>query len=153
MTLKLISLNVNGMAEKPKRTKIFNFLRMLRADIYFLQETHNANQTDENNWGNEWGGPTLWSRGTRHSKGVAIFIHPRVTNNVLRTLADNDGRIIAAKVAVEGIELNLMNIYAPIHHVERRTFFNELWRYQTGDMNLAIAGDFNCATSFCQSYV
>ena len=38
--LKIVTLNVNGITQKLKRQNIFSYLRTLRADIVFLQETH-----------------------------------------------------------------------------------------------------------------
>lgn len=61
MNLKIVTLNVNGMAERPKRTVIFDFMRAFNADIYLLQETHNAGPQDEQNWTREWGGLAVWS--------------------------------------------------------------------------------------------
>ena len=144
MTLKLVTLNVNGIAEKPKRTKIFNFLRLLNADFYALQETHNETDTDERNWENEWGGPCFWSRGTHHSCGVALLVNPRVVFDVDNLLTDNDGRVLVAKLLVDGTEFNLMTVYAPTNPAERKLFFNNMWRYQTGRENLLVVGDFNC---------
>ena len=144
MYLKIITLNVNGIAEKPKRTNIFNYMRTLNADLYTLQETHNASDIDELNWAREWGGPVFWSRGTRHSRGVAIFVHPRLSHDILQVSRDNDGRVVAIKLDVDGTELNLLTVYAPTLSGERKNFFNDLWRYQTGDSNLIITGDFNC---------
>ena len=53
---KLISLNVNSIAEKPKRELIFDFIQNFKADIYLLQETHNDNEVHEKQWEREWGG-------------------------------------------------------------------------------------------------
>lgn len=41
-------------------------------------------------------------------------------------------------------EINLMNIYAPNSNTERKDFFNNLWQYKTGGVNLLVAGNFNC---------
>ena len=53
---KLITLNVNGIAERHKRDTIFDFLRNYNADIIFLQETHNDCKRTEEAWAREWGG-------------------------------------------------------------------------------------------------
>ena len=40
MALTIATLNVNGIAESPKRTKVFEFLKTRNINIYLLQETH-----------------------------------------------------------------------------------------------------------------
>ena len=144
MALKLITLNVNGLADVQKRTLIYGYLKLLKADIYLLQETHNSTEVDENQWAREWGGPAVWSRGTRRSRGTALFFNRNLDINIATINRDNDGRLIAAKTFVNGIELNIMNIYAPTNPEERKLFFRNLWQYRTGDMNLLLGGDFNC---------
>lgn len=144
MAVKVITLNVNGMAERPKRTMIFDFLRQYKADLYLLQETHNAGIQDEQNWTREWGGPAVWSSGSHHSRGVALLVNPKSNCNINRTLNDIDGRVIAAQIEVMGTELNIINVYAPTVGHERKVFYDNIWSYKTGDHNLIIAGDFNC---------
>jgi exonuclease III len=54
--VRLITLNVNGIAEKQKRDKIFDYIRNFNADIIFLQEMHNETERDERPRTTEWGG-------------------------------------------------------------------------------------------------
>ena len=144
MPQKLVTLNVNGLADLQKRTIIFNYLKMLNADIYALQETHNSTQEDETNWSREWGGKALWSRGTRRSRGTAFLFRPSLDIDIETTNRDHEGRVIASKIFINGIELNIMNIYAPTRPEDRSRFFRTLYQFLTGNVNLLIGGDFNC---------
>lgn len=54
-SLKVVSMNVNGLNMNAKRRIIFDHLRQSKADIALLQETH-ATSTIENIWEKEWGG-------------------------------------------------------------------------------------------------
>ena len=132
------------MAEGPKRTKIYDFLRAQQADICLLQETHNLTKTDEDKWTREWGGQAFWSPGSHRSRGVVILINPRFTGNITKVLHDLDGRIVTIQIEHNNITTNVMNIYAPTLGPDRKTFFENLWHYKTGDSNLILGGDFNC---------
>ena len=92
---------------------IFDHLWTYKADIIFLQETHNDSETNEQLWAQEWGGQCLWSRGTNRSCGVAILFKPGQDYSITRILRDHEGRMIAATVSYQNSEVNLMNIYSP----------------------------------------
>ena len=57
----LITYNVKGLQQKPKRLKMFNFLKdKLHNDgLIFLQEAHSTSDI-ENKWKSEWGGDLFW---------------------------------------------------------------------------------------------
>ena len=131
---KLISLNVNGIAEKLKRELIFDFIRNFKVDIYLLQETHNDNEVHEKQWEREWGGPCLWSRGTNRSRGVAILLPPNSAIQFGNVWKDTDGRIVAATLTDSNLDtsINIMNIYAPNSPRERKNFFDKMWQYKPG---------------------
>ncbi|CAB4012147.1 Hypothetical predicted protein [Paramuricea clavata] len=40
--------------------------------------------------------------------------------------------------------MNVMNVYAPTLGLDRKTFFDSLWHYKTGDNNIILGGDINC---------
>ena len=85
-----------------------NNFRTFNADIIYLQETHNDSEYMEKQWTKEWGGLSLWSRGTNRSYGVAILLKPGLECSITHTLRDHEGPL-----KYQDIELNLMNIYAP----------------------------------------
>lgn len=109
-----------------------------------LQETHNASENDEKKWTAEWGGQTLWSRGTNRSCGTAVFFNPKLDCDIDKVITDNEGRVLAAKVFINDIELNITSIYAPTIPRQRKQFFDNLWQYKTGTENFLFTGDFNC---------
>ncbi len=132
------------MAEKQKRNSILGFLKTYNADIVCLQETHNDSEKDEDRWTKEWGGSCLWSRGTNRSRGVAILVKPGLDCNISNIRKDRAGRVICAMIVLNGKEINVMNIYAPTFPRERKRFFEGLWNFKPGNINLVLAGDFNC---------
>ena len=51
--LTILSLNINGLSEEKKRTKLFEILINKNIDIAILQETHSTKKTI-NLWEKEW---------------------------------------------------------------------------------------------------
>lgn len=64
MAVSVCTINVNGIAEYPKRAKVFKYLLDQHCDIYLLQETHLPDVTQGELWEKQWGGRALWSPGT-----------------------------------------------------------------------------------------
>ena len=60
MLLTIVSFNVNGLKNNPKRKTIFHFLKNKKFDFILLQETHSSHP-DEKLWKFEWGGLSLFS--------------------------------------------------------------------------------------------
>ena len=56
MITKIVTLNVNGMRSREKRSQILETFKFLNANIIMLQETH-AVSTDE--WLKGWKGPSF----------------------------------------------------------------------------------------------
>ena len=52
--IKILSLNVRGIRNQLKRTRIFNYLKKFNADVILLQETH-VLETDLDLWKANWG--------------------------------------------------------------------------------------------------
>lgn len=73
MTLRFVSVNVNGLRNRSKRENIFHWLTIKDFDVIFIQETHCKDDSEATLWGNEWGGVTIWSNGTSQSRSVAVL--------------------------------------------------------------------------------
>lgn len=151
MTIKLISLNVNGIRDNKKRATVFYWLKQQKADICLLQETHCESQKDKLSWSKEWGGQTFWSVGTNFSRGVAILLKEKLDITIVNTEIDTNGRYLAITIEIDELRSKIINIYAPNKPADRIKFFKELkeniLRYQSIDTNrneLIIGGDFNC---------
>ena len=70
----IASFNVRGLRDRKKRRTIFRHLHLkYRNHIVILLETHSSSD-NEAIWQNEWGSPVLFSHGTVHQAGVAVFI-------------------------------------------------------------------------------
>ena len=72
MEIKIVTLNVNGLANRKKRKQIFRNMYDKSANIVCLQETHAVKKAHKF-WKNEWGGQIYFSDGETNARGVAIL--------------------------------------------------------------------------------
>ena len=149
--LKLLSLNVRGLRDKPKRLQIFNWLKQShkgKHSFIFLQETHSLTQ-DEKSWEIEWGSKIVFDHGSSNKCGVAILFPYNYEYEYEIICSKNDGRKIGLQITHDGESTVLVNAYAPTSdHVEDQFTFisslrNELENYNGkviigGDLNLYI---------------
>ena len=146
--LTLISLNVRGMRERDKRTKIFEWCKKKEGDIVFLQETFSTVDVEER-WKREWGGPMLFSHGTNHSRGVMVLISSELKSKISHIDVDDDGRYILFKLETRDIGMLLVNLYFPTRDKENLQveFLEKLDRVISKvwvpDCPLVLGGDFN----------
>ena len=143
----VISLNVRGLRNKQKRSKLFLWNRENKCDILFLQETFwTADLHKEIMY--EWNGPCFLSNGTNHARGVAVMIANHVDFNAESVIEGFDGRVVMINATIEKCKICLVNIYAPTEKKNRETFFKHLNTWIKENMNkehkLIIAGDWNC---------
>ena len=144
MAVSICTVNVNGIAEPAKRDKVFKYLLNRPFDIFLLQETHLSDVTQGELWEKQWGGPALWSPGTNRSAGVGLLIHPKSAVEIADYKMDTDGRVLVVKLKYINQIFQLLNVYAPNHHSEREMFFSNLWRLVFRNVDIIVAGDFNC---------
>ena len=147
----MVSVNVRGLINFKKRQAIFNWLKRLKYDIVFLQETHSTSLV-EKQWENEWGNKTFFSHGSNNSRGVCILFKSGLDFAVNESIVDRQGRYIFLKVMVGDRPYNLLNVYAPNKTNEQVAFFQHIDRLIQGKCegdeildNLVLGGDFNMA--------
>lgn len=110
--LNFVTWNVKGMNNLIKRNKIMAHLRLLKAGVAFLQETHILN-ADVVKLKQCWVGQVFHSCFNVKSRGTAILIRkdiPFVTDNVIK---DPNGRYVIVIGCLFGKQVILVNIYAP----------------------------------------
>ena len=144
MAVSICTLNVSGIAELPKREKVFKFLLDKQFDIYLLQETHLSDVMQGKLWETQWGGHALWSPGTNRSAGVGLLFRPGSAIEIVSHKTDTDSRVLSAKLKLAERTFQVVNIYAPNNHSDRETFFGNLWRLVFRNVDTIMAGDFNC---------
>ena len=149
MSVKIFSLNVNGIRDPVKRQTIFLWLKEQNVHICLLQETHCEDLNDIREWSKEWKGVSYWAVGSKMSKGVAILIREKLDIKISNVIKDTQGRYITLNVSVDELNITIINIYAPNIAKERECFFvnlNKMIRNlkTNSDREVIIGGDFNC---------
>ena len=86
MALTLSTFNCRGIQDTFKRKKIFHYLRSVKSDIIFLQETHST-LNDESFWKTQWGAQAWFSSYASNSRGVAILISNSASVQVKQNIA------------------------------------------------------------------
>lgn len=150
LKMNLISVNVRGIHSHAKRINVFQWLKKMKVDMFFLQETYSSKET-ETYWKLHWKGKIIQAHGTNHSKGVAILIKDNVDIDIISSCIDDEGRFICLNTIIQDQPVLLMNVYAPCSSKasEQLKFFtNVLDIINTNtqrhpNSKIIIGGDFN----------
>ena len=73
-SLKIASLNCQGLGGTEKRRDVFHYLREKQYSVYFLQDNHFTKKL-ERQCGAEWGYECVFSSYNSRSRGVAILFN------------------------------------------------------------------------------
>ena len=142
--IHLLTLNVQGVRDKNKQARLFQWGKQQKANILFLQETHITNDIQQN-FDRQFNGTVAHSPGTSNSRGVAILIHSSINHKVLNTYNDVFGRILILNVEIDAQIYSLINVYAPNNPNDRNSFFKQtsdkIAEYAQG--TILLGGDFN----------
>ncbi len=133
-SLRLLSLNVNGLRDAAKRRTLFNLLHRDRWDVVLLQETHHVSQAEGKEWIGEgagglranWRGPSIWSHGTDRSRGVAVLVSPSAAQRVPDLELQHSsphGRSLGVSFTLWGTPFTAISVYAPSTAASRPAFF------------------------------
>ena len=122
--LHLLTLNTQGLREKLKRNRVYEWINHQKADIILLQETHFTKDL-EPFVKTEWKGHIIHSFGTSQSRGVSILINYKLNINIDKTVVDKDGRYILLNIKINDTKYCLVNIYAPNDKHKRNSFFQK----------------------------
>ena len=141
---KISTLNVNGLHESQKQKDVLAHLRDQKSDIYFLQETH-IKETSENYFRATWG-YDLWAAGSETNKnGVAILFSPSFEYKIREVIRDPEGQFIIIDVEMLQKRLTLGNIYGPSTG-DNPAFFEKIFGIinRIGNDLQILGGDWNC---------
>lgn len=111
--LKIISFNINGVLNPTKRSKILSKMKKENAQIVLLQETH-LNSTEHEKLKRMGFSKVYYSSyKSGHRRGVAILLSHRVPFEHLSEIKDKEGRYLLISGKIEGVQITLLNVYAP----------------------------------------
>ena len=146
----ILSLNVKGLCNVVKLTKIFYWLKernyMYINGITYLQETHSDHKTCKS-WSNQLKGQVFYSHGTTNSCGTLIIIGQNVEYKLKDKIIDDLGRYVILNFEIQGSNYLLINTYMPNIETSQVEFLREisdiLSRYDLPE-SIIWGGDFNC---------
>ena len=142
--LQILTINAQGLREKQKRNRFYQWVKQQKATIVLAQETHFTDDMMPYIT-TEWPGDILHSIGTSNSRGVSIFIHEKLNAESIDKTVDKDGRYIIMNLKINEEIYCLVNIYAP-NDLHKRNFF---WKHIKTDIESKsqglkiLAGDWN----------
>ena len=141
MSLKLVTINVNGLRDNRKRELVFNWLVSKKYDCICLQETH-CTGVNINRWEREWktqgGGASAWLCGSSESKGVAILLSKHFAFDINFNFSDKTGRLLTCEINTENAVFHIFNIYAP-NLCSDRNFFSILFKTFLTTMKMIVS--------------
>lgn len=148
MSLKILSVNCNGVRgsknktkTKNKRDSVFKYLKEMDYDIYCLQETH-FTKDFENTVKEEWDGTWFFSHNTNRSSGVAILFTKAAAFGD-KNYCDVKGRCLMIEFCTEKKWYLLCCIYG--YNEDKPDFYKNLLEKinEFSCENVIICGDFN----------
>ena len=116
--LKIATINVRGLRNKVKRSRLLNWLKVNRFHIICLQETFITCEIDQEIRNEFYEFGLLFNCCSRsvHSKGVSILIsHGIGKYNAQELYKSNDGRQILLHLKIDGVQNDFVisSVYAP----------------------------------------
>ena len=150
-TVKVVSMNCQGLADPRKRRDVFHCLRNKSYSIYLLQDTH-FDPKLENCIRAEWGYKCYFASYNSSSRGVAMLFNINFQFSVNKVYKDIAGNYIFATVRIMDKEFVIVSLYGP--NRDNPEFYAELeeWISEVGFENLIIGGDWNLVLDFTLDY-
>jgi len=140
--LNLITYNAKGLDDFEKRRSVFVWLKELKADIIFLQESH-SHKNKEKAWKREWGADIIFAHGESNARGVCILLKENLNYEIINKQKDKWGRILIVDIKINNTRLSLCNLYAP--NDDTPEFFDQAFNLLSNLDNeyMIVGGDFN----------
>ena len=112
--IRVVSLNVNGLNNPIKRSKVLAKFKKEKMQVIYLQETHLTKQEHEKfrklGYNNIFYSTFLKQSNRR---GVAILISNSVKFEFHKEICDKEGRYVIVKGKLEDQTVTLINVYVP----------------------------------------
>ena len=141
-SLKILSVNCQGLGDLSKRRDVFSFLKSGNHNIYCLQDTH-FTVDKENSIRTLRGYECYFSSFSSNSRGVAIMFKNNFEWKVLKEKRDIDGNYLALDLVVDKVRFTLITIYGP--NTDSPFFYEHIMSIIDDFENecFIICGDFN----------
>ena len=141
MALNLATLNVRGLRDPSKCTRLLGELKNLGVDVAAVQETHFPCSADCQVLESDFN--VFSAYGSRASAGVSLLVGRSLDAEVDVVFAGDGGRLVVADVAVKSFKFRLVAVYASNIAAERVPFFRRLAPFLDDTKRLVSMGDWN----------
>ena len=150
LSVKVISLNINGINDQIKQIKLVSFLQENAIDIAMIQE-HNIKNLNKIKYLNQYYHLIL-NKSILLKGGTLIAINKKLPSTIGCTYLHPTSRLTTAYLNLFNTKLYLVNVYAPSGRSkenEREEFFEQelMQSLVTNTDNILLAGDWNCILS------
>ena len=142
MNFQIVSLNSRGFSKRFQKYLIDNLHASY--DVFCFQETFITDPELFCAFSKARRGLFLWSPAVGKRAGVLTCFSDSFSGVIRNWRRDVSGRVISLAFELDGLKINLINIYAPINPTERKVFFDNLHEYFLPSDAVIIAGDYNC---------
>ena len=141
-SVKISSLNCQGLGSFQKRRDVFQYLRQKEYNIYFLQDTH-FDKMSERQIRAEWGYECVFASKNTRSRGVAIMLNNNFDFKLKKTIKDDQGNFIIVVLHTSGKDIVLVNMYGP--NRDNALFFQDIQKRveELHIPNVIMGGDWN----------
>ena len=141
-TIKVLSANVQGLADKNKREDVLNFFKNKNPDILCLVDTHLTNK-HLSDIKRIWDGEVLLNGTRTNARGISIFFSKQFEYTFKDVKNDNDCNLSELNKLTNNLNIKLIVIYAP--NCDYPEFFSDLKNRinQNEEDYIIICGDFN----------
>ena len=139
MTLNLASLNVRGLRDSSKCTRLLGEVKNLGVDVAAVQEIHFTCGADCRVLESDFN--VFSAYGSRTTAGVSLLVGRSLDADVV--FAGKGGRLVVADVAVKSFKFCLVAVYASNIAAERVSFFRRLAPFLDDTKRLVLMGDWN----------
>ena len=139
MALNLATLNVRGLRDPSKCTRLLDELKNQCGDVAAVQETHFTCGADCRVLEGDFN--VFPAYGNRTSTGVSLLVRRSLDADVDVVFAGDGGRLVVANVAVKSFKFRLVAVYAPNIAAERVPFFRRLAPFLNDTKRLVLMGD------------
>lgn len=145
--LKIETINVNGLGNPIKRSRVLTKLKRDKMQVILIQETHMSNEEHEKFKKLGYINSFYSSYKNSRRRGVISLISNTVNFELTEECSDKYGRYVIVKGRIDNTVVTLVNVYAPPE--EDKTFFNLLFdKITTSEGTLICGGDWNTILNY-----
>ena len=121
-TSNVLTINARGLGNPLNINLLFDLIEKSDCDICLVQETLVSSDQSIKTLFCRWLRHSYWNPAIGKQGGVAVLISPKCTDEILSWKKDSNGRVLSIFIRVNGVDLNVVNIYAPTNVTNRKSF-------------------------------